>query len=167
MKENIIMVSNFEEFMEKFIDYYDLPNSSEYYDIPEYEYAYASYDSMEDVVNEHFEKVVEKMDSLHDADSLEDGGKKCAEVRAEFTQILNKEFDDDGVFENEHIRLVIKKPWPQHFTCKDGGQVEIDFFNKDKNTKFDGWIRVENIYKYLTNHQLFEAHNKFKKLIKD
>ena len=89
MKENIIIVSNFEEFIERFVEYYDLPTSSEYYDIPEYDYAYASYDSMEDVVNNHFEEMEEKMDSLHDADSLEDGGKKCAEVRAEFTQILN------------------------------------------------------------------------------
>lgn len=167
MKENILVISNFEEFIAKFVDYYDLPTSSEFYDIPEYDYNYASYDSMEDVINNHFEKVIENMDQMHDADSLGDSGIKCAEIRGEFTKILNKEFDDDGVFENEHIKLIIQKPWSSHFTCKNGGQVEIEYFNKDKNTKFEGWIRVENIYKYLTNFQLFEAHNKFKRLIKD
>jgi hypothetical protein len=43
----------------------------------------------------------------------------------------------------------------------------MKFINKDKNTKYEGWIKIENIHKYLTNHDLFEAHNKFKKLIKD
>jgi hypothetical protein len=158
IKEKIVFDS-FDKIIEGYIEEYGLPTSDEYYEYPEYDYESPDYDDMRLVIEEYFEQKEEEMFGQIKGDESD-----CGKVKGELVKIMSQ-YLPNGQFENEHVSVKIKAPWTKYFTCEDGGKIEIEYKNKDKNTNYNGYVRVENLMKYITNHDLFEQHRTFKKLI--
>ncbi|MEY4571190.1 MAG: hypothetical protein RLZ10_383, partial [Bacteroidota bacterium] len=154
-EKEIYSIESLESFISDYIDYYDLPDS-DYVEYPEYNHEYPSQEYMDNAFDEYFEKKHDKF-----FDNEETG---CKETRQKLIKIFEKYFSDAGVFENEFVRIELKQPWFQNFTCEDG--VGIKLHNKKTNKTEEGSVQVDNLVNYMQIEPLFEKLS-FKSIMKD
>jgi hypothetical protein len=154
-EKEIYSIDSLESFISDYIDYYNLPDS-DYIDWPEYDYVYPSQESMDNAFDDYF-------DDKHDEffDNEETG---CKETREKLIKIFEKYFSDDGVYENEFVRIELKQPWFQNFTCENG--VNIKLYNKKTNKTEEGSVQVDNLVNHMQIEPLFERLS-FKSILKD
>jgi len=154
-EKEIYSIDSLESFIGDYIDYYHLPDS-DYIDWPEYDYEYPSQESMDNAFDDYF-------DDKHDEffDNEETG---CKETREKLIKIFEKYFSDAGVYENEFVRIELKQPWFQNFTCENG--VNIKLYNKKTNKTEEGSVQVDNLVNHMQIEPLFERLS-FKTILKD
>ncbi len=154
-EKEIYSIDSLESFISDYIDYYNLPDS-DYIDWPEYDYVYPSQESMDNAFDDYF-------DDKHDEffDNEETG---CKETREKLIKIFEKYFSDDGVYENEFVRIELKQPWFQNFTCENG--INIKLYNKKTNKTEEGSVQVDNLVNHMQIEPLFERLS-FKTILKD
>jgi hypothetical protein len=107
--------------------------------------------------NDYFENVLENSEEQIN----------CIELRKKLNTIIDKYFNENYVYENDHIKVRLKN---NSIDCKKG-TVKIEYLNKDTEEKFGGWkqpddVKVENLVSLLVNYKLFESYSRYKKLIK-
>jgi hypothetical protein len=88
----------------------------------------------------------------------------CKETREKLIKIFEKYFSDSGVYENEFVRIELKQPWFQNFTCENG--INIKLYNKKTNKTEEGSVLVDNLVNHMQIEPLFERLS-FKSILKD
>jgi hypothetical protein len=91
-----------------------------------------------------------------------EGHNKCIKLRNDLKQIIEKFFNGNSTYygEDRNFRLTI---YPDKLNCENE-TVLITIYKKDAGTE-TGYVRVDNIVKYITNHSLFEGKLKLYSLI--
>jgi hypothetical protein len=154
-EKEIYSIDSLEDFIRDYMDYYDLPDS-DYVEYPEYDYEYPSQEVMDNAFDDYFDKKHEEF--------FDDEETGCKEVRDRLIKIFEKYFTDQGVFENEFVRIELKQPWFQNFTCENG--VNIKLYNKKTNKTEEGSVQVDNLVNHMQIEPLFERLS-FKSILKD
>lgn len=87
---------------------------------------------------------------------------RCIELRKQLNYTIDKFFNGgygSNRFENDHVKVVIRST---NINCETG-TIFIDYYNKDNNQNFyNKAIQVENLPRYLTNHELDLKESKLK-----
>jgi hypothetical protein len=154
--KDIFIIDNLNSFIEEYLEYYELPNGSDmvYYDL-DYDREYPDYYFVEDLLDDFFEKAIE---DINDEFWQDDETQECIDARKRFVEISKKYFNQNNMFENEFVRMEIPTEWYKTFSCEYG--VKINYENKKTNQKYNGYMQVDNITKYLTMEPLFEIITK-------
>lgn len=154
-EKEIYSIDSIESFINDYMEYYNLPDS-DYVEYPEYDYAYPSQEIMDNSFDDYFDDKHEEF-----FDNEESG---CKEIREKLIKIFEKYFSESGVYENEFVKIELKQPWFQNFTCEDG--VNIKLHNKKTNKTEEGYVQVDNLINHMQIEPLFERLS-FKSILRD
>lgn len=154
-EKEVYNIDSFESFISEYIEYYNLPDN-DYLEYPEYDYSYPSQEFMDIVFDVYFEN---RHDEFYDS---EDDG--CKELKNKFILIFEKQFDEKGVFENEFVKIELKQPWFQNFSCEKG--VDLTLLNKKTNETHNGYVQIDNLMNHMQIEPLFERLS-LSKILKD
>lgn len=149
-KKNITSIKdNLEEVLDDYISYYNIQTEYEY--VYDYQGRDVKYEDVKNDIQDYFERLLDDFE----------GTQECSKLRLKLSDIIQKLFKGGTTFENEHVMVQISN---FKIDCEDG-TINIIYFNKDTNKRFDGPVKVDNLTSYVTNYSLFESFVGFKRLI--
>lgn len=142
-KENIVVIDNLDEFLENYIEEYNLAYG-DYFDMPEYQYVGPDQDAMDNLFDEFFEAIEEEFEKHPE----------CAEEKKKLENIIQKYFKGGDHFENEFVKIKLIDYNYNKFDCERG--VEVEYHNKKTNETHKGHVKVDNLVNYMQIEPLFE-----------
>ena len=145
LEKNIQKIEDISSTIDDYINENNI--ETEYYGI-EYDREYPKYSDIENAIDTFFENLFEN-------------GDQCVEYREIFNNVISKIFNGKTEYENDHVEIKINS---EQINCEKG-TVNIDYWNKDKNTRHKGDVKVSNLATYALNYALFESIRTFKKNI--
>jgi hypothetical protein len=90
-----------------------------------------------------------------------EGTQECTQLRLQLSNIIQKLFKGSTEFENDKVRVEI----PNLSIDCENQSVNIKFWNKETDKRYEGAVKVENLPSYVTNYKLFESIVDFKRFI--
>jgi len=160
-EKEILVIEDFESFLEDYMSYYDLPDT-DYVELPEYDYVYPDQEYMNEILDDYFDIIEEEINN-----ELEDSAeysKECLDKKNKLLNITGKHFNEKNIFENEFVIIELEKNWIRNFDCQDG--VTVKFTNKKTNEVFNGSMQVDSLIDHMNIEPLFE-NLKFKNILKE
>lgn len=160
-EKEILVIEDFESFLEDYMYYYDLPDN-DYFELPEYDYVYPDQEYMNEILDDYFDIIEEEINN-----ELEDSAeysKECLDKKNKLLNITGKHFNEKNIFENEFVIIELEKNWIRNFDCQDG--VTVKFTNKKTNEVFNGSMQVDSLIDHMNIEPLFE-NLKFKNILKE
>lgn len=143
-RNEISEISNFNDFLGKYIDFYDLDTDN--YDT-EVDWDWPQWSEFESEIKEWFEQMVTS---------------DMAETRKQLNDILKKYFTEYGsTFENDDKLIRVDDSKINY----DEKSVHVDYVDKKTNETFRGQVKIDNLVNYVTMNTLAETYFKFKRLI--
>jgi hypothetical protein len=160
-EKEILVIEDFESFLEDYMSYYDLPDN-DYFELPEHDYVYPDQEYMNEILDDYFDIIEEEINN-----ELEDSAeysKECLDKKNKLLNITGKHFNEKNIFENEFVIIELEKNWIRNFDCQDG--VTVNFTNKKTNEVFNGSMQVDSLIDHMNIEPLFE-NLKFKNILKE
>jgi len=140
---------NLDEVLEDYVDNSGI-NVTDYYEAYyNYGTTYPKYKDMQSAVDNYFNGLLENMEAT----------RQCIEYREKFNMIYNRLFKKQSEYENENVYIKIND---FKVNCDDG-TVNITYYNKKKNKRYTGNVKIDSIPVYATNYELFESYFNFKR----
>ena len=152
LEKNIEEINDVDQFINDFIDDNGLPTS--YYDPPEYYPEYAEYEHMKSYIENYFDELSTNFDDEYE--------NQCLKYRESFRRIHDELFKNKMEYENDYVRINLQSGI---VNCEDG-TIMIEYINKGTNKKYSGPVKIESLYTYAYNYELFESYLSFKKNVK-
>lgn len=151
LEKEILVIDNFNSFIDDYMYQYDLP-SNDYFDTPEFDYVYPTQEYMDNVFDEYFESSADKITKALESDPKY--GKECLEAKNKIAGITIKHFNEKNEFENEFVKIKINNSWVRSFDCEKG--IEVELTNKKTNETYKGYMQIDSIINNMNIEPLFE-----------
>ena len=150
-KENIQSVPEYvEDLLSNYINHYNI--QTEYEGVYEYNHQEPKYEGDIQFAIENY------FDTIFDEDEW---SKECTQLRLQLSNIIQKLFKGSNTFENDKVRVEI----PNFSIDCENQSVNIKFWNKETDKRYEGEVKIENLPSYVTNYKLFESIIDFKRFI--
>jgi hypothetical protein len=160
-EKEILVIEDFESFLEDYMSYYDLPDT-DYVELPEYDYVYPDQEFMNEILDDYFDIIEEEINN--ELENSAEYSKECLDKKNKLLNITGKHFNEKNIFENEFVIIELEKNWIRNFDCQDG--VTVNFTNKKTNEVFNGSMQVDSLIDHMNIEPLFE-NLKFKNILKE
>ena len=150
-KEDIQLRTEYvEDLLSNYIDHYNIQTDYEgvyYYNRQEPKYE----GDIQFAIENYFDTIFDDFE----------GTQECTQLRLQLSNIIQKLFKGSNTFENDKVRVEI----PNLSIDCENQSVNIKFWNKETDKRYEGAVKIENLPSYVTNYKLFESIIDFKRFI--
>ncbi len=137
-----------EDLLSNYIDHYNI--QTDYEGVYEYNRQEPKYEGdIQYAVENYFDTI------------FDDFEEECRKSRLQLSNIIQKLFNGSTEFENDKVRVEI----PNLSVDCENQSVNMKFWNKETDKRYEGAVKVENLPSYVTNYKLFESIVDFKRFI--
>lgn len=137
-----------EDLLSNYIDHYNI--QTDYEGVYEYNRQEPKYEGdIQYAVENYFDTI------------FDDFQEECRKSRLQLSNIIQKLFNGSTEFENDKVRVEI----PNLSVDCENQSVNMKFWNKETDKRYEGAVKVENLPSYVTNYKLFESIVDFKRFI--
>ena len=137
-----------EDLLSNYIDHYNI--QTDYEGVYEYNRQEPKYEGdIQYAVENYFDTI------------FDDFEEECRKSRLQLSNIIQKLFNGSTEFENDKVRVEI----PNLSVDCENQSVNMKFWNKETDKRYEGPVKVENLPSYVTNYKLFESIVDFKRFI--
>jgi hypothetical protein len=150
-KEDIQLRTEYvEDLLSNYIDHYNI--QTDYEGVYEYNRQEPKYEGdIQFAIENYFDTLFDDFE----------GTQECTQLRLQLSNIIQKLFKGSTEFENDKVRVEI----PNLSIDCENQSVNIKFWNKETDKRYEGSVKVENLPSYVTNYKLFESIVDFKRFI--
>jgi hypothetical protein len=139
-----------EDLLSNYIDHYNI--QTDYEGVYEYNRQEPKYEGdIQFAVEKYFDTLFDDFE----------GTQECTQLRLQLSNIIQKLFKGSTEFENDKVRVEI----PNLSIDCENQSVNIKFWNKETDKRYEGAVKIENLSSYVTNYKLFESIIDFKRFI--
>lgn len=150
-KEDIQLRTEYvEDLLSNYIDHYNI--QTDYEGVYDYNRQEPKYEGdIQFAIENYFDTIFDDFE----------GTQECTQLRLQLSNIIQKLFKGSTEFENDKVRVEI----PNLSIDCENQSVNIKFWNKETDKRYEGAVKIENLSSYVTNYKLFESIIDFKRFI--
>ena len=150
-KEDIQLRTEYvEDLLSNYIDHYNI--QTDYEGVYDYNRQEPKYEGdIQFAIENYFDTIFDDFE----------GTQECTQLRLQLSNIIQKLFKGSNTFENDKVRVEI----PNLSIDCENQSVNIKFWNKETDKRYEGAVKIENLSSYVTNYKLFESIIDFKRFI--
>ena len=150
-KEDIQLRTEYvEDLLSNYIDHYNI--QTDYEGVYDYNRQEPKYEGdIQFAIENYFDTIFDDFE----------GTQECTQLRLQLSNIIQKLFKGSTEFENDKVRVEI----PNLSIDCENQSVNIKFWNKETDKRYEGAVKIENLSSYVTNYKLFEIIIDFKRFI--
>lgn len=150
-KEDIQLRTEYvEDLLSNYIDHYNI--QTDYEGVYDYNRQEPKYEGdIQFAIENYFDTIFDDFE----------GTQECTQLRLQLSNIIQKLFKGSTEFENDKVRVEI----PNFSIDCENQSVNVKFWNKETDKRYEGAVKIENLPSYVTNYKLFESIIDFKRFI--